>query len=54
MVGPLHSSLGLEKEHLIQEMIIEERQTREVSSVPEVEVGAVLISVKSQWIGLKH
>ena len=50
MVGPLHSSLGLEKEHLIQEMILEERQKREVSTIAEVEVGAVLIGVKSNGL----
>lgn len=53
MVGPLHSSLGLEKENLIQEMILEERQTREVSSVPDIEVGAVLISIKSNGLSSK-
>ena len=53
MVGPLHSSLGLEKEHLVQEMILGERQTREVSSVPEVEVGAVVISIKSNGLSSK-
>lgn len=53
MVGPLHSSLGLDKENLIQEMILEERQKREVSSVPEVEVGAVVISVKANGLSSK-
>ena len=53
MVGPLHSSLGLEKEHLIQEMILDERQKREVSSVPDIEVGAVVISIKANGLSSK-
>jgi 2',3'-cyclic-nucleotide 2'-phosphodiesterase len=45
MVGPLHSSLGLDIEGIIQEFLTEESQKREVSDTPQVEVGAVLIDI---------
>ena len=50
MVGSLHSSLGLEKEYLIEEMITEERQKREVSTVREIEVGAVVVDIQSNGL----
>ncbi|MEX0916712.1 MAG: TIGR00282 family metallophosphoesterase [Candidatus Spechtbacterales bacterium] len=43
MVGPANSSLGLAKEPMVQEMITEAHQRRDVASTPLVEVGAVLI-----------
>lgn len=43
MVGPANSSLGLEKEPMVQEMVKESHQRRDVASSPIVEVGAVCI-----------
>jgi hypothetical protein len=43
MVGPAHSSLGLQKEPMVAEMLDGARGRREVASTPIVEVGAVLI-----------
>lgn len=47
MVGPLHSSLGLDMEGILQEFVTEGPYKREVSDTPEIEVGAVLIEVGS-------
>lgn len=47
MVGPANSSLGLEKDPMVREMVQESHQRRDVASSPMVEVGAVLIEIES-------
>lgn len=50
MVGPANSSLGLEKEAMVQEMVTEAHQRRDVGASPLVEVGAVLIEIGSNGL----
>ena len=45
MVGPMHSSLGLNVEPIIEEFLSGQKQRREVSGVPLIEVGAVIIDI---------
>lgn len=45
MVGPSNSSLGLQKEPMVAEMVQEAPQGREVGSDPVAEVGAVLVEI---------
>lgn len=46
MCGPTDSSLGLNKDDILEEMITGERGKRDVSDVPRVEIGAVVIDVE--------
>ena len=50
MVGPSNSSLGLQKEPMVEEMIQEAPQGREVGSDPIAEVGAVLVEIGSNGL----
>ncbi len=43
MVGPYNSCLGLQKEHIIEEMLNEKRGKRDVGQEGSVEIGAVII-----------
>jgi metallophosphoesterase (TIGR00282 family) len=48
MVGALHSSLGLEREPMVQQFVTEEPHKKEVSGESQIEVGAVHIRVGVQ------
>ena len=50
MVGPFHSSLGLDKDSIVEEMVQEQRTKRDVSDESLVEIGAVLIKVKENGL----
>lgn len=45
MVGPFHSSLGLDIDLIIEQFLSNTKIRKEVSNVPIVEVGAVLIEI---------